>query len=83
MLDEQRPFAIILDRPLVKMNFAIEFDREFFGRTVEIENVRTNAVLPTEFAAIELGVLDQVPKRSLGGTEVFTQLFSEPFELRQ
>jgi len=49
----------------VVMSAAIQFDRELRGRTVEIEGVRINWVLPTEFIAREVAVSQMSPKNSL------------------
>ena len=49
----------------VVMSAAIQFDRKLRGRTVEIECVRINRVLPTEFIAREVAVSQMSPKNSL------------------
>jgi len=39
------------------MTLTVEFNAKLFGRTVEIENVSTEAVLSPEFSTVELRVL--------------------------
>ena len=48
-------------RTCMIMGSAIEFDRQAFARTIKIQHVRADAVLPAEFPAIELTALKMPP----------------------
>ena len=54
---------------------AVKFDGYFFGRTVEIKNIRTNTVLPEKLKPMKLAVPHPFPE-SLFGSGLPTAQFA-------
>lgn len=60
--------------------FAVQLDREPFGRTIEIENVIPNAMLTAELSAVQPSILYHVPKCCLRRSETASICTTEALE---
>ena len=69
-------FAIVIAAGGVVVDGAIQFDDQALRRAVEIDNVRTDAVLAAKLAAIEPAFLQPLPQRTLGGCSSVAQLLA-------
>jgi len=56
------------------MATTVKLDSETVRRTVEIDNVRTDAVLPTKFRARQAAITVQSPQNSFGDGRVLSKL---------
>jgi len=76
LLQISGPPVIVIPRCRSEMPRPIQFHHDAFFRTKEVDNVRTNATLPTEFNAIELAVFQVAPENSLCNRRRIAEFFA-------
>ncbi len=64
-IKKSRSLPIVFEGLIAKVGFSIEFDGETFRRAIKINDVITDAVLPTKFVAMKLTVLQSAPELPL------------------
>ena len=62
---------------IVLVHLTIQLDGEPLGRTIEVENVIVDAMLPSEFSSFELRSLQIFPEACFRRREVFAQFGAE------
>jgi hypothetical protein len=72
LLQERASSRIGILRRFMIVRRPTELDGELLRRTVEIEDVRPNAVLPPEFASQQLPALEKIPEVTLFGSQTGT-----------
>ena len=74
--------AVTIAGGVGEVMFAVQFNGQFLRSTIEIQNVFPNAVLPSEFASVELRLFQHIPKFRLSGRQAGTQKGSNQYGCR-
>ena len=72
-LKKPSPLLIIDTGESVEMWLPVKFNAEALRRAIEIQNVSTDTMLPSEFFAVQLGVLNDIPKCRFGRRQTATE----------
>jgi len=71
-LEKQRTFVIVLLSLSRHVDLSVKLDGKSFHRTIEIENIKINTMLPPKLATFELRIFQHVPQSGFGGREPFS-----------
>ena len=74
-----RSIVVVFHLPIV--DAAIDFDDEFVGGAVEVEDEASNGVLVTEFEVVELAFFEGLPEDLFSGGEVFSEATGGGFDV--
>ena len=66
---EPRTQPVMRSRVCAIVRGTVKFDNQFLARTVEVDDIRADAVLPPEFPPVQPGPLKDTPKRSFSGSQ--------------
>jgi len=70
MAQEQVTLLVVALGRLAVVGSAIQLDGQTLCRTIKVENVSANTVLPTKLPARQLGALEMSPQLGFGRREV-------------
>jgi hypothetical protein len=59
------------------MRRPVQFDNNATFRTIKVDNIRTNAELPTEFETVKLAAFQKLPENSLCLSSLISKLSAE------
>ena len=74
-----RSIVVVFHLPIV--NASIDFDDEFVGGAVEVEDEASDGVLVAEFEVVELAFFEGLPEDLFGGGEVFSEATGGGFDV--
>jgi len=69
LLQKLHAFHVVFGTRRIEVTLSIEFHCEPTGRTVEVYNIRSHAMLTTEFPAADLGTPQVLPQQRLSRSQ--------------